>query len=85
MAEGQSKLEDGRHIVASTSDIFVNLDLEKEKENIREKHNLNPTKKIKFQVYSRSNNSKSSNKMKIVRYDIFKKENRKTPECHRGK
>ena len=51
MAEGQSKLEDGRHLVASTSDVFVNLDLEKEKENIREKHNLNPTKKIKFQVY----------------------------------
>ena len=79
MAEGQSKLEDGRHIVASTSDIFVNLDLEKEKENMREKHNLNPTKKIKFQVYSRSNNSKSSNKMKIVGYTILKKENRKTP------
>ena len=79
MAEGHSKLEDGRHIVASTSHIFVNLDLEKEKENMREKHNLNPTKKIKFQVYSRSNNSKSSNKMKIVGYTILKKENRKTP------
>ena len=77
MAEGQSNLEDGRHKVASTSDIFVNL--EKEKENFMVKHNLNPTKKIKFQVYSRSNSFKSSNTMKIARYTIFKKENRKSP------
>ena len=75
MAEGQSNLVDGRHKVASANDIYLNLEKE-----IMEKHNLNPTKKIKFQVYSKSNSFKSSNKiMKIARYTIFKKENRKSP------